>query len=74
MFITLAAAFVRLFNSQCFFAGDDYREAIRLFDVDLATNSIGTNTCSIGMDCDITGDYGVTASVIDAIVAGGLGQ
>lgn len=53
---------------------DDYLQAVNLFGIVLATNSIGTNTCRNGFNCEITGDYGVTASVIDAIVRGGLGE
>lgn len=52
----------------------DYRAGVQLFDVDLVTSSIGTNTCQNGFDCRITGDYGVTASVIDAVVAGAVGR
>jgi len=52
----------------------DYREAIHTFAIDIATNSIGTNVCRNGFNCEITGDYGVTSSVIDAIVRGGLGE
>ncbi|MBU0618436.1 MAG: S8 family serine peptidase, partial [Planctomycetes bacterium] len=53
---------------------NDYRQAINLHNIDLATNSIGTNTCRNGFNCEITGDYGVTSSVIDAIIHGDLGQ
>ena len=52
----------------------DYDEAINVYGADIANNSIGTNTSQNGFDCDITGDYGVTASVIDSIVRGGLGS
>ena len=52
----------------------DYLQAINLYAIDLATNSIGTNTCRNGFNCEITGDYGVTSTVIDSIVGGGLGQ
>ena len=52
----------------------DYREAIQMFGVDLASNSIGTNVCANAFDCELTGDYGVTASLIDAIVGGQLGE
>lgn len=51
----------------------DYTEAINTFGADLANNSIGTNTCANGFACEITGDYGVTAALIDAIVRGSLG-
>ncbi|NLX21919.1 MAG: S8 family serine peptidase [Phycisphaerae bacterium] len=52
----------------------DYREAIQVHGVHLANNSIGTNTARNGFPCDITGDYGVTSMLIDAIVTGSLGQ
>jgi len=51
----------------------DYTQAITLHGADLANNSIGTNTCSNGFPCNITGDYGVTAALIDNIVGGSLG-
>ncbi|MFQ5413495.1 MAG: S8 family serine peptidase, partial [Phycisphaerae bacterium] len=51
----------------------DYNEAINVFGADISNNSIGTNTCSNGFDCNITGDYGVTSGLIDAIVGGSLG-
>ncbi len=49
---------------------DDYTEAISSYGADISNNSIGTNTCSNGFPCGITGDYGVTSMVIDSIVAG----
>ncbi len=52
----------------------NYAHAVHVFGADLANNSIGTNTCRNGFDCEITGDYGMTATVIDAIVAGALGR
>ncbi|NOT01869.1 MAG: S8 family serine peptidase, partial [Phycisphaerales bacterium] len=52
----------------------DYAEAIHLHGADIANNSIGTNVCGNLLGCDITGDYGVTSMVIDAIVAGALGD
>ncbi len=51
----------------------DYTDAIML-GADISNNSIGTNTCSNGFPCAITGDYGVTSALIDAIVAGSLGS
>lgn len=51
----------------------DYGNAINSFGVVLANNSIGTNTATNGFDCAITGDYGVTSSIIDSIVRGSLG-
>ncbi len=52
----------------------DYLEAITTHGADLANNSIGTNTCANGFPCTITGDYGVTSALIDAVVAGSLGE
>jgi len=52
----------------------DYADAIGTYGVDIANNSIGTNTAYNGFPCTWEGDYGVTSTVIDAIVAGGLGQ
>lgn len=52
----------------------DYNEAINLHQVDLATNSIGSNVCKNGMSCEITGNYGMTATLIDAITTGALGR
>ncbi|MBI4717751.1 MAG: S8 family serine peptidase [Planctomycetes bacterium] len=51
----------------------DYNEAINVYNADLSNNSIGTNTCANGFPCAITGDYGVTDQMIDAIVRGSLG-
>ncbi len=51
----------------------DYGAAIGM-GADISNNSIGTNTAPNGFDCNITGDYGVTSSLIDAIVAGSLGD
>ncbi len=52
----------------------DYNQAINVFGVDISNNSIGTNTARNGFNCDITGDYGVTAALIDSIVTGSLGE
>lgn len=52
----------------------DYDDAINTHGVDIANNSIGANVSINGFDCDIMGDYGVAASLIDAIVRGSLGQ
>lgn len=52
----------------------DYGEAINAYGAVLANNSIGTNTAPNGFPCEWEGDYGVTASVIDAIVRGSLGE
>ncbi|NOX58281.1 MAG: S8 family serine peptidase, partial [Planctomycetes bacterium] len=51
----------------------DYNEAINTFGADVANNSIGTNTAPNGYPCEWTGDYGVTAALIDAITRGSLG-
>ncbi len=51
----------------------DYGSAINNFGAVLANNSIGTNTCTNGFACEITGDYGITAQLIDSIVRGSLG-
>jgi hypothetical protein len=53
---------------------DNYDEAINVHGADISNNSIGTNTALNGFPCEIEGDYGVTAMVIDAIVRGGLGE
>lgn len=52
----------------------DYADAMNNFGVDIANNSIGTNTATNGFPCDITGDYGVMSGVIDSVVRGGLGR
>jgi len=51
----------------------DYAEAIDLFDVDVANNSIGSNTSPNGFPCEWQGDYGATSALIDEIVRGSLG-
>jgi len=54
-------------------AGDiesDYATARNTYGVDLATNSIGSNTASNGYPCSREGDYGVSSSLIDGIVRG----
>ncbi len=50
----------------------DYGEAINVYGADISNNSIGTNTAPNGFPCEWTGDYGVTSTVIDSIVRGGL--
>lgn len=52
----------------------DYTTAITQLGDDISNNSIGTNTSTNGFPCEITGDYGVTCSLIDTIVRGGLGE
>ncbi len=49
---------------------NDYAEAINTLGADLSNNSIGTNTETNGFPCEIQGDYGVTAVLIDTIVRG----
>jgi subtilisin-like proprotein convertase family protein len=50
----------------------DYGQAINSFGVDVANNSIGTNTETNGFPCSIQGDYGVTDAVIDGVVRGSV--
>jgi len=50
----------------------DYTDAINNHGAVLANNSIGTNVEN-NHACSIQGDYGVTSSIIDAIVRGSLG-
>jgi len=52
----------------------DYEDAINTHGAVLANNSIGTNTATNGFPCEITGDYGVTSTLIDSIVRGSLGN
>jgi hypothetical protein len=52
----------------------DYDDAINTFGADISNNSIGTNTAPNGYPCEWTGDYGVTAALIDAITRGSLGD
>ncbi len=53
---------------------DDYDEAINTYGADISNNSIGTNVENNGFDCAIQGDYGITAALLDSIVAGSLGD
>ncbi|MFQ5492084.1 MAG: S8 family serine peptidase, partial [Phycisphaerae bacterium] len=50
----------------------DYGEAINVYGAHISNNSIGTNTAPNGFPCQWEGDYGVTATVIDSIVNGGI--
>ena len=52
----------------------DYTEALALYSVDIANNSIGTNIEPNGYPCEWTGNYGITSSLIDSIVRGSLGE
>ncbi|MFQ5463851.1 MAG: S8 family serine peptidase, partial [Phycisphaerae bacterium] len=50
----------------------DYTEAINVFGVDIASNSIGTNTAPNGFPCEWEGNYSVTSAMIDTIARGGF--
>ena len=52
----------------------DYDQAINTYGAVVANSSIGTNTANNGFPCSWEGDYSVTDSLIDAIVAGSLGS
>jgi subtilisin family serine protease len=52
----------------------DYGEAINAYGATIANNSIGTNVSINGFPCSITGEYGFTDTIIDAIVRGSLGD
>jgi hypothetical protein len=52
----------------------DYDEAINVYGAEIANNSIGTNTAANFFPCAIEGEYGVTDTLIDAIVRGSLGS
>ncbi len=52
----------------------DYGKAIQQHNADVANNSIGSNTESNGFPCEIQGNYGLTDTVIDAIVRGSKGR
>ncbi|HSW44967.1 MAG TPA: S8 family serine peptidase, partial [Phycisphaerae bacterium] len=52
----------------------DYRAAIETHGARVANNSIGMNVARNGFPCEFEGDYGVTSMLIDAIVAGSLGE
>jgi len=51
----------------------DYNEAANSFGAIIANTSLGTNVAQNGFSCEYEGDYGVTSTVIDAIVRGSLG-
>jgi subtilase family protein len=51
----------------------DYNAAINVDGAHISNNSIGTNTAPNGFPCAWEGDYGLTDTVIDSIVRGGLG-
>lgn len=51
----------------------DYNLAINSYGAVISNNSIGTNTAANGFPCSLEGNYGATAQLIDAIVAGSLG-
>jgi uncharacterized repeat protein (TIGR01451 family) len=48
----------------------DYALARNTHSIDLANNSIGSNTAANGFDCTITGDYGLSSELLDNIVRG----
>ncbi len=50
----------------------DYSNAFNNHGADIANNSIGTNTATNGFPCEITGEYGLMASMIDSAVRGSL--
>jgi hypothetical protein len=52
----------------------DYDQALNVYGVDIANNSIGSNTEANGFHCPIQGDYGVICSLIDGVVRGSLGS
>jgi hypothetical protein len=52
----------------------DYDEAINTYGADVSNNSIGSNTEPNGFPCNIQGDYGACAVLIDNIVRGSLGS
>ncbi|TWT45913.1 Serine protease AprX [Phycisphaerae bacterium RAS1] len=60
-----------LYNDPCDIEAD-YGNAINTYDAHIANNSIGTNTSTNGYPCTWQGDYGVTDTVIDAIVRGSV--
>jgi len=51
---------------------DEYDEAIRLYGIDIASNSWGTRVEA--PNCALMGDYNPTAQLLDAIVGGSLGK
>jgi Subtilase family len=71
----LSAGYEWFSNGMIFWddAGDieaDYVTARNQYNADLGTNSIGSNTAANGYPCDREGDYGVSSSLLDAIVRG----
>jgi len=70
-----SAAYEQILGQMAFWdnAGDletDYALAANTYNVDLATNSIGSNNAFYYGYCEREGDYGETARSIDAIVRG----
>ncbi|MFL6194817.1 MAG: S8 family serine peptidase, partial [Thermoanaerobaculia bacterium] len=49
---------------------NDYATARNDHEIDLANNSIGSNTSGNGYPCDREGDYGAASSLVDGIVRG----
>ncbi len=50
-----------------------YSQAFASLGCDVSNNSMGTNVETNGFDCNIQGDYGVTSSLLDSLIAGSLG-
>ncbi len=70
-----SATYEQTFGTMLFWdnAGDieeDYATARNTYGVDLATNSIGSNTAANDYPCDREGDYGVSSEMIDGIARG----
>lgn len=51
----------------------DYNHALNVVGADLANNSVGSNVSINNYDCNLMGNYGVTAALLDGIVYGSLG-
>jgi len=51
---------------------NDYADAIVAWGADISNNSIGSNVEPNGFDCNFQGDYGLMASLIDAVVRGSV--
>ncbi|MFH1641590.1 MAG: S8 family serine peptidase [Nanoarchaeota archaeon] len=52
----------------------DYQDAIDNYNIDIATNSIGSNIAQNGLPCDWEGDYELTSQLVDGIIRGSLGK
>lgn len=72
-FQTMASGAMLFFNNP----GDierDYEDAIELYGVDVANNSVGTLVEQNGYPCSIQGDYSLTSALMDGIIRGSLGR